>query len=146
MDPLHVSLECGKFDRGIRIHYSNWGRTAPIAEMCPLLLTLKEDTSCYHDVFDYVASCSGLKKCSVNITGTLPNPCYGTSRYIEVHYTCNGKWHFIWTDILNPHPTVWCVKMFCVTVSFFSFFSSWICLERSIICFNSIVCMINITL
>ena len=89
MGLLPVSLSCD--DGVIDIHYANWGRTVPYADMCPLFVGFEQNTNCYHNVYDNFDLCCGLKQCSINQTQNLPNPCYSTARYIEVRYSCKGK-------------------------------------------------------
>ena len=91
MGLLPVSLKCD--DGGIDIHYANWGRTVPYVGMCSLVTGSEEKTSCYHSIYGNINVCTGLKQCNINLAfESLPNPCYGTARYIEVRYSCKGKY------------------------------------------------------
>ena len=86
-----LTMACDK--RNIKVTYSNWGRTAPYDAVCPYprVSSSTEDTGCIVSISDQLDRCDNLGWCQVDVAIPTNNPCFGTFKYAEVRYICQGE-------------------------------------------------------
>ena len=93
-DPALITMNYG--EKLIKVTYSNYGRAYPYDAVCPHPRGFAEDLACTSPIVDQLVICDGQRSCQVIVHTPSHDPCYGTGKYVEVRYICEGGWfcHF----------------------------------------------------
>ena len=100
-------ISCGN-GKSIKVVWANYGRTVG-AQTCPGAVHTRECKA--RSTLDKVRQlCEGKTTCSLSASNSLVgDPCRGTRKYLEVHYTCGGTFglvHGVLFTHAPPFPSI----------------------------------------
>lgn len=84
-----LTLHCSG-GKVIKVHYANYGRTS--YHICPRGTLLTDDCEGHNTKKIVKRKCNGRRRCRLRATNAIyGNPCRGTTKYLEVKFSCVGK-------------------------------------------------------
>ena len=93
----------------IHVEYANYGRTSPrSADICDDSRDSNQACMAAGSADIITQRCDGMEYCSLNAdNGVFGDPCGGTSKYIEVRFTCTGKCIVEVFELWIMNPETW---------------------------------------